>query len=75
MEKYKVVCNRKNCWTKSYDDLVAAKTAAGNHKIRLGHNPVYIYKIKEEHLFTSTQLLAFDETELEELDISIIFRV
>ena len=59
MAQYKVVCNKSDCWTRTYDDLEKAKIAATNHKKRFGHNPVYIYEIEEEYAYVSSELLAF----------------
>ena len=69
---YKVVCNKKNCWTRTYIDLETAERAINNHTKRFGHAPVYIFKMEEEQEFTSTQLLAMNESELSENDIEVI---
>lgn len=68
--KYKVVCNR-NDWTRAYDDLETARTAARNHKRRFGHNPVFIYEIEDEVEFTSTQLMELREIDEEKGVIKI----
>lgn len=62
--KYKVVCNRQNCWTRTYDDLNTAKIAAANHKKRLGHNPVYIFEIEDKVALTSSELIAINKIDL-----------
>ena len=57
--KYKVVCNKTNCWTRTYENEQDAKTAAENHKKRLGHNPVYIYVLEEDVNPVARELLAY----------------
>lgn len=59
--KYKVVCNRENCWSRTYDNYADAQKAAENHKYRLGHNPVYIYELQDNVQPTARELLAYQK--------------
>lgn len=64
MARYKVVCNKANCWIRTYEDLNKAKIAANNHKKRFGHNPIYIYEIEDGYDYVSSQLPAIHETDI-----------